>query len=202
MSIVLSILEILGWCLLVLLLLVILLLAIVLFCPIRYKLEGVWLEEKWAKFNVHWLWRLIRAKASYEDDLVYIEARVFWKKFTFSFDLSKKEDFEFVDETEEQVEPKDEETEDVKSVLATPQSDEKVVGTESAAELRGETATETITETVEEEQESIVSKIKGILERIEEIYAKVKKILADEKNQDAIKHIKNELFYMIKMYVN
>ncbi len=169
MNIVLSILEILGWSLLVLLFVLVLLLLIVLFCPIRYLVEGVWLEEKWVKFKAHWLWRLIRAKITYEDDLVYIEACLFWKKYTFSYDLTKKEEDSGLDEE-----------------IAEDVEDENVLETDTVDE---------------KEQESIVSKIKGILERIKEIYVKTKKILEDEKNQDAIKHIKEEILYLIKIFL-
>ena len=51
----------------------------------------------------------------------------------------------------------------------------------------------------DEKVESIISKIKGIIERIREVYGKIKKILSDEKNQEAVTHIKNEIIYLIKI---
>lgn len=156
MSVVLSILQMMGWILLVVLLLLLLVLLVLLFCPVRYLVEGEFLEQKWAKAKVHWLLHLIGVKVSYGDDLIYGEFWIFWKKKTFSVDLT--------DKTE------------------TPK--EQVVKKETVSDEKGE---------------SIISKIKGIIERIREVYAKIKKILTDEKNQKAVTHIKNEIVYLIKI---
>lgn len=255
MSIVLSILQFLlqflGWVLLILLLAVVVVLLIVLFCPVHYLLEGEWLEEKWAKFRAHWLLHLIRAKVSYGDNLIYGEVHLFWKKITFSHDLSEKaeeaeaeiedsledswdeaEEVVFVEElsdTEEGCEAEkspneeiNEEIEEIKEDIndAKPDdlvsdaeatdvvSDEKIIGTETAEELRGEEPsveeTEVHSDVTDDEsnsEESMVSKIKGILERIKEIYAKVKHILTDEQNKKAVQHLKNEVIYLIKIFI-
>ena len=47
--------------------------------------------------------------------------------------------------------------------------------------------------------EGIISKIKGMIERIKEVYPKLKKILADEKNKEAVTHLKKEAVYLIKV---
>ena len=244
MSIVLSILQIIGWILLAVLCLLLAVLLIVLFCPVHYLIEGEWLEEKWARFKVRWLLHLIRAKVSYGDDLIYGEVHIFWKKITFSFDLTKKEEAEDelenfdervsdeesldealdrlfsdeVDSNDEVVLNEDDSCEFRESTDETLSSKEKVIGTETAAELRGEVvdAVENGTENAseddakensenaeksEEQKESIVSKIKGIIERIKEIYPKIKLIVADEKNHAAVKHIKDEVIYLIKMFL-
>ena len=82
MQIVLAILQFFGWTLLALLLIVIAALLIVLFHPVRYLVNIHWLEEQWVKFQAHWLFRLIRVKISYADDLIYGEIHLFWKKNT------------------------------------------------------------------------------------------------------------------------
>ena len=202
MNVVLSILEILGWSLLIVVLVVIVLLLLLLFCRLHYVVEGEWLEEKWARMKAHWLFRLIRAKISYGDDLIYGEVYIFWKKITFSFDLTTKKE-----EAEETVE----EVVDSASDLIGEEKkrvQEKVIGTETTAELRGEAEPWTQTETdledeilTEEQKESIVSKIKGIIERIKEVYPKIKKILTDEKNHEAVKHLKDEVVYLIKIFL-
>ncbi len=207
MSVVLSVLAFLGWTLLIVLLVVIILLLLLLFCRLHYILEGEWVEEKWVKFKAHWLFRLIRAKISYGDDLVYGEVYIFWKKITFSFDMSAKKQ-----EVEEKLEENSEEL--AESISDNVRDDEKrieekVVGTETTAELRGEAEpwSETDVEEdsdeilTEEQKESIVSKIRGIIERIKEIYPKIRKILTDEQNQDAVKHLKDEVVYLIKIFV-
>ena len=202
MNVVLSILEILGWSLLIVVLVVIVLLLLLLFCRLHYVVEGEWLEEKWARMKAHWLFRLIRAKISYGDDLIYGEVHIFWKKITFSFDLTTKK--EEAEETVEEVvdSASDSIGEEKKRVQ------EKVIGTETTAELRGEAEPWTQTETdledeilTEEQKESIVSKIKGIIERIKEVYPKIKKILTDEKNHEAVKHLKDEVVYLIKIFL-
>ena len=144
MQIVLSILQVLGWTLLAIVFILVLAIVILLFHPVRYLVNIHWLEEQWAKFQAHWFFHLIRVKISYKDDLVYGEVNLFWKKITFSFDVTeKKADEEKVDEKPEK-KPK-------------------------------QTA-----------EEGIISKIKGMIERIKEVYPKLKKILTDEKNKDAV----------------
>lgn len=157
MQIVLSILQVLGWTLLAIVFILVLAIVILLFHPVRYLVNIHWLEEQWAKFQAHWFFHLIRVKISYKDDLVYGEVNLFWKKITFSFDVTeKKADEEKVDEKPEK-KPK-------------------------------QTA-----------EEGIISKIKGMIERIKEVYPKLKKILTDEKNKDAVVHIKNKIIYFIKV---
>ena len=242
MKVVLSILEILGWSLLVLLIVFLVLFILLLFCRLRYVAEGECLEEKWARFKAHWLFRLVRAKISYGDDLIYGEVHIFWKKITFSYDLSvKKEEVE--DDAEEVVDDLETVSNESENQFAKKTSEidkgfeenvldsenqvleeqkrveEKVIGTETSFELRGETepwsnATdeESSTETSfnkdvskNEEgsdnarSESIISKIKGIIKRIKQIYLRLKKILTDEKNKDAVKHLKDEIVYLIKI---
>jgi len=107
MSIVLSILQIIGWVLLIAVVFILVAVLIVLFCPVRYIVEGEWLDEKWAKAKFHWLLHLFRVKVSYGDDLIYGEVGILWKKKTFSVDLTKKEE-----ETEEELEEEELEEEE------------------------------------------------------------------------------------------
>ena len=208
MNIVLSILQFLGWSLLVILLIVIILVLLLLFCRLHYMLEGEWVEEKWARVKAHWLFRLIRAKISYGDDLIYGEVHILWKKITFSFDLTEKKE-----EAEEETEELGEElTDSVSDAVRNDEKriEEKVVGTETTAELRGEAepwsekgSQSDLEDDIltEEQKESIVSKIKGIIERIKEVYPKIKKILTDEQNHEAVKHLKDEVIYLIKIFI-
>lgn len=66
MHIVLLILKILGILLLVLLGLLLLVLLAVLFVPVRYQLQGMWKEDKWASVKVSWLLSVISFKGAYE----------------------------------------------------------------------------------------------------------------------------------------
>lgn len=94
MQIVLSILQILGWILLAVILLIVLVLCILLFCPVRYLVDIHWLDEQWAIFKGRWFFRLIRARVTYGDDLIYGEIHLFWRKITFSYDLTEKKEDE------------------------------------------------------------------------------------------------------------
>lgn len=62
-----------------------------------------------------------------------------------------------------------------------------------------ETESEKPTTQKESTEEGIISKIKGMIERIKEAYPKVKKILTDEKNKEAVAHLKDETIYLIKV---
>lgn len=66
MHIVLLILKILGILLLVILGLLLFILLTVLFVPVRYRIQGLWKEEKWARVQVSWLLSLISFKGAYE----------------------------------------------------------------------------------------------------------------------------------------
>lgn len=111
MQVVLFILHFLGWTLLAILILVVLALLIVLFHPVRYLVDIHWMEEQWAKFKIHWFFHLIRARISYGEDLIYGEVHLFWKKITFSFDLTEKKEDE-PKEKKEKKEKKPKETSD------------------------------------------------------------------------------------------
>ena len=158
MQIVLSILQFLGWAVLALAVIVLIALLIILFHPVRYLIDVHWLEEQRAKFHAHWLFHLIRAKISYEDDLIYGEIHILGKKTIFSYDLTEKKE---EDESEEKEKKTKESTED--------------------------------------SDEGIISKIKGMIERIKEAYPRLKKILADERNKEAVSHLKKELIILLKV---
>ena len=162
MQIVLSILQFLGWILLAAVFILLVVILILLFHPVRYLVNVQWLEEQKAKFQARWLFRLIRAKISYGDALIYGEVYLFWKRITFSFDLTEKNEKEASEKTKKPKEVKESKT-----------------GSD----------------------EGIISKIKGMIERIKAVYPKVKKLLTDEKNQEAVRHIKNEIICLFKSFL-
>ena len=108
MQIVLSVLQFLGWTLLAVVLILIVVGLVILFHPVQYLVNIHWLEEQWAKFQAHWLFRLIRVKISYKDDLVYGEIYLFAKKKTFSIDLTEKKEEESSEENKKSKEDSDE----------------------------------------------------------------------------------------------
>lgn len=164
MSIVLSILQILGITLLVILAVLVFLVLFVLFAPLCYTIEGDIHEIKWAKAKVSWLLHLIRAKVSYEDDLLYGEIGLFWKKITFSYELTKSKDEQ--DNSEEKA-PKEEKQ-----------------------DIEPEDKTKNL---------SIIDRIKNAIEKIKDIYPRIKKIITDDRNKQAVVHLKKELFYLVKI---
>ena len=66
MHIVLLILKILGILLLVILGLLLLILCTVLFVPVRYRIQGLWKEEKWIRVQVSWLLSLVSFRGGYD----------------------------------------------------------------------------------------------------------------------------------------
>lgn len=66
MHIVLLILKILGILLLVILGLLLLILCTVLFVPVRYRIQGLWKEERWIRVQVSWLLSLVSFRGGYD----------------------------------------------------------------------------------------------------------------------------------------
>ena len=113
MSIVLSNLQVIGYILLAVVIIALIIILAILFCPFRYLVEGDMQESKWAKVKAHWILHLFRIRVSYEDDLIYGEIGMFWKKKTFSRDLTagkdEEEDVLEENENEETIEESKEE---------------------------------------------------------------------------------------------
>ncbi len=89
MSIVLSILQILGVILLVILGIFLLILALVLFSPLSYYIEGDTREALSIEGKLRWLLSLVGVKLKYEGDLALIEIRVLWVKKYITHDFTK-----------------------------------------------------------------------------------------------------------------
>lgn len=82
MHIVLLILKILGILLLVILGLLLLILLTVLFVPVRYRIQGLWKDEKWAGVQVTWLLSLVSFQGGYNMKKGLTGSfRVLWFKF-------------------------------------------------------------------------------------------------------------------------
>lgn len=154
MQIVLLILEFFGWFLLVVFLLLVFALFIILFHPMRYVFDVHWMEEQNAYLKASWFFRFIRAKISYSEELIWGQIYIFWKKISFSYDMTEKKDAEPSESKEKKV---------------------KV------------------------EEQGIISKIKGMIERIKNAYPKIKKMFMDKKNKEAIEHLKKEFIVFLKV---
>ena len=107
MHIVLLILKILGILLLVLLGLLLLVLLAVLFVPVRYQLQGMWKEDKWASVKVSWLLSVISFKGAYEMEKGLTGSlRVLWFKL-----------WTMGDESAEKIEEAEETAEKMRAIL-------------------------------------------------------------------------------------
>ncbi len=90
MSVVLSILQWIGWILLATLAIAVLLSLTVMFVPVRYELEGDIRQQQWIKGKIHWLLHILRASVVYEEDVSFIEIKILWMSKTFSLKLEKE----------------------------------------------------------------------------------------------------------------
>ncbi len=158
MNIVLTILQILGIVLLVSVGLLLLILAVVMFSPLSYKLQGETIESSKVRASVTWLFHLVTVRIDYEDNLLYGVARVVYKKFVFSYDLSKKDETK---ETEPKKKPKKDKPKD---------------------------------------KRSLIDNIKALIKKIQIAYPRIKKILTDDGNKQAVGHLKDEVICLIKMF--
>lgn len=189
MNVVLSILQVVGWILLAVLIVVVLAVLAILFVPVCYEAEGDIRETSWAKGKLHWLLHLLRAKVSYEDDLLFVEIHILWIRKTFSYEFNKEGEEEELDESREleETEEKSEDTED------TEDAEEQFADNENASENSSQEVVE------EDTDDGMINKTKGIINRIKDILPKLKKIITDKKNQAAVTHLKDELFYLVKI---
>ena len=70
MTVLLTILKVIGWILLGILGLILLTVLTVLLVPIRYRADGVWKEEKYIRGRVTWLLHLLSIRVTYEKELL------------------------------------------------------------------------------------------------------------------------------------
>lgn len=75
MTVLLTILKVIGWIWLGILGLILLTVLTVLLVPIRYRADGVWKEEKYIRGRVTWLLHLLSIRVTYEKELL-LEVRV------------------------------------------------------------------------------------------------------------------------------
>ena len=84
LEIILTILKFAGIGIGILLAIILVLLLLVLFVPVRYELDGENKEKMAAKGTVHWMFRIVNFRISYENDEMKMVLRVFgvpvWKK--------------------------------------------------------------------------------------------------------------------------
>lgn len=189
MEIILSILQIIGIILLVIIGLILLILLIVLFVPIRYQISGKVQETSNFEGKASWLFHLLRAKAFYEDELFHVDVRILWKRISFTKDKVTSPIENQDTSSEEEALPTDNGNIDTKE----PSKDNFEAG-ESERVKRTKKHSDIL--------KKIINKIHRIKDKIlfiKEKWEQIKKILEDKKNQLAFRHLKEELFYLIKI---
>lgn len=149
MGIILSVLQILGIIVMSLLGLGFLTVLLFLFVPIRYVLSGDIHEKVHLEGKIFWMFSFFRAKFSYEDELLYAEIGMLWKKTCISKEFGAEED------------------------------------TKIPVESKKEDKTK---KTIKEKFSYIKKKVKQI-----------KKLIQDQKNRQAAKHLKDEFIHFIKI---
>ena len=180
MEIILSILQILGIIFLVIIGIILLLICIVLFVPIRYQILGHVHNKIYFKGKIFWLLHLFRAKATYEDDLLSVEVSILWKKISFTKEFgASKESLEEEEETNTSKKINNGVSLDDSKILSNKETFEDGVSNEDDA--------------------GKINKIKEKIKFFKQKYTQIKKIIQDEKNKQAIKHLKDEFIYLIKI---
>ncbi len=219
LSALLFILTILGLVILFALLIIILAVALVLFVPIRYRVEGGIdnsLKSLHTKIEITWLLSLLKIRAIYSESEFKTGFQIAWKKFG----DKNKEDDEFQENNEV---PKSLHVEVPKSLhVEVPKSahseETKVLETEQPQVIQAEDRTENRSidqQKDEEESESkikLFDKVKAVKKKMEYTFSavcdKMKKIwkqieefkefLFAEEQKLSLKKIKAHLFYFLK----
>lgn len=180
MEIILSILQILGIILLVIMGLILLILLIILFVPIRYQISGQMQNRTNIEVKAFWLFHLFSVKATYEDELFDVEIKALWNRNSL---------------TKGMVAPSNNNQEQVSQETNTKEQWEENFTTEDSDKIKE-------TKTDFGKFKKIKNRINIIKEKIifiKEKWAQIKKLLQDTKNQQAIKHLKDELIYLINI---
>ncbi len=228
MTILLTVLKVLGWIVLVLFLLLIVIIGLLLFVPVTYRADGFYEEEIHLKVRVSWLLRLISLHVRFEKEQLSVDLRLFgFRKRLFRQDAQEAEetlesdleeaaeDSRFLSQLEEAAEKEQiKEPPDKKTVGAEPEDvvePEDFVKPEDVVEPEDFDEPEDW-EKAEEPRENIMDRIRGMIERIRGIndriwgmidtiraaVSKVLELIRDEQNQAAARHLKKELFYLLK----
>ena len=183
------ILKIIGIILLVILGIALVLVGTVLFVPVRYRLKtetthglkGLRLEAK-----ATWLFHLMSAHVTYQDDKLDWQARIAWKKLNVDEKESKRK--ETSQEIEFQVPSREEIKQEKKPLEETKPKEEKETKSEK----------EPKTEKKPKEKENWLEKIKCTIQEFCDKIKNIKEFLVDEIHLQAFMFLKNELIVFIK----
>jgi len=212
MDIILSILQVVGIILLVVLAFAIIAILLVLFYPVIYTVSGETQEDIRVKGKFSWLFHLLRGKFIYEDELLYAEVGILWKKIVFSKEFVKEDDEDEIDEEPDAfanaiqealnsaVSSENEQTDADSSNTST--ADENTNTTKSTKRTTSKTTQKRKKkERISDKINRIITLIKEKIKFIKKKFTQIKKLINDEKNKQAVIRLKNELIYLIKILV-
>lgn len=206
------ILKCIGILIAVILGLIVFVLSTVLFVPIRFEAKAVFpgkKEEILASAKVTWLWHLIRADVTWQEQKLEWKVRAAWKIFD-----GKEEDVKT--EVEEEVAEKTE----VTTLKAEPEKEKKLKKVEMLEGTKLLAAKETSREGKENAQkkesfwEKVKKKIQGFIERIKYTFRKicdkikegaalkdkVTAFLTDEVHKAALMRVKKEFIWLKRFF--
>lgn len=192
MGIILGVFKVLGILLLIVLGIIFVSILLVLFYPIRYRILGSYHEEWKGRIDVSWLFSIFKAGYSIENGKSKSYFRILWiplgeKKSPKPKKKTKKKDF--VEKPLQALPVNEEKSEENVEAKSTQNEDMKSVHTE-AHKKEGR-----------RKRKSFINpfrKIKEILVHIKEMMKKVKDMIENESYQMAVKHILNELLWVLK----
>jgi hypothetical protein len=210
MTVLFTILKILGWVLLILLALVLVVLLIILFSPVRYTAVGS-MQRKQVQGRVRatWLLWLVSFHMIFEEDSFHMYLRLFGMKKPLSGQDDKKTKKhkkhkkkaaakEFPPEQKEKQKPEEQIPEDEK----IPQKEPPAQETPEASRKKEASAPDV---SHKKKRDTIGNKIKrkwnSMKRSIRRIRANIRKwsdICADEQNKEALSHIWRELYRLLK----
>ncbi len=195
MNSILSILQILGIVLLVVLGVVLLLLLILLFHPFFYKAQGELQETKWVKASFTWLFHLVHGRVTYEDELFYGELFILGRRVQLAKEIPESDEAEQNNGNVEKT---------IQKTVGSETTSDESVTDETVTE--DDVTDEGVTEEKVTGDQKLIARIKKIYRKIcnkirliREAYPKIKKIITDKQNQQAVIHLKDELIYLIKI---
>jgi hypothetical protein len=206
MTVLFTILKILGWVLLILLALVLVVLLIILFSPVRYAAAGSMQEKKvQGRVRATWLLRLVSFHMIFEKDSFRMYVRLFGMKKPLSgqddkktkkHKKHKKKAAAKESPPKQKEKPKEQTPEDEKIPREEPPAQEKKGVSEeaSAPDVSHKKKRDTIGNKIKRKWNSVKHSIRRIRANIR----KWSDIGADEQNKEALSHIWRELYRLLK----
>ena len=204
MTIFLTILKVIGIVLLAVLGIVLALVLMILFVPVRYRVTADLQEEKRAKARISWLLHLVNVVLDYRENQAVAYLRIlFFKKALWQYP-----------QEEETPDALSEEDEELRGILqqidenkAANIEDMNAAGMDSAnlrknesedKKKHGHNPVAWIRSVIRKIKDTI-SKIREMLRNIHKTAERLTREVSDEHNQDAVRHLKDEIFHFLKI---